>query len=151
MTLVETIKEQLKKAMKERNQPALDVYRSTLSACTNELVSFGKTPHDTLTDEETLKVIMRIVKGRKDSIAQYEQAGRNDLVEEEKAQLAYLLAFLPEQMADEKILEIAKEKQSTLGITDKSKIGILVGAVMKDVAGKADGQTVKKVVEGLFE
>jgi uncharacterized protein len=151
MTLIETIKENLKTAMKEKNQPALDVYRSTLSACTNELVSLGRTPHDTLSEEETLKVITRIVKGRKDSISQYERAGRTDLVQEEEAQLAYLLAFLPEQMADEKILEIAKEKQATLGITDKSKIGILVGAVMKEVAGKADGQTVKKVVEGLFE
>ena len=150
-SIQEQIREKLKQAMREKDQTALDTYRGLISAFTNELVAIGKTPQDVLTDDEALKVISRIVKQRKDSIAQFESAGRTDLADAEKAQLALLESFLPAQLSEEKIRAIAQEKQSALSITDKAKVGILVGAVMKEVAGQADGQVVKKVVESLFE
>lgn len=150
MTIIETIKEELKTAMKEKNQLALDAYRAVLSACVNELVSLGKTPQDSLTDEEVIKVIGRIVKQRKDSISQFAQAGRNDLAEEDSAQLVLLEAFLPAQLSEEEIHTFAQKKKEELGIIDSTKKGILVGALMKDFAGKADGQVVKKVVDMLF-
>ncbi|MDU9765473.1 GatB/YqeY domain-containing protein, partial [Helicobacter pylori] len=81
----------------------------------NELVATGKMPQDTLSDDEVLKVISRTVKQRKDSIAQFTQAGRNDLADADQTQLALLEQFLPEQLSEEKILAIAKEKQSALG------------------------------------
>lgn len=150
MTLQEQIREKLKVAMKDKDQTALDTYRSLLSAFTNELVAIGKTPQDTLSDADALKVINRLVKQRKDSISQFTSAGRVDLVAGEQSQLYLLEEFLPEQMSEEKVRAIAVAKQTELGHTDKSKIGILVGAVMKEVAGQADGALVKKVVEGLF-
>lgn len=150
-SLQEQIKENIKEAMKAKDQTALDTYRGLSSAFTNELVATGKTPQDALPDADALKVISRLVKQRKDSIAQFESAGRTDLADAEKAQLALLERFLPAQLSEEKILAIAREKQSALGITDKAKVGILVGAVMKEVSGSADGQVVKKVVESLFE
>lgn len=149
-SLQETIRERLKNAMREKDQAALDTYRGLISAFTNELVALGKTPQDTLSDDEAQKVIARTVKQRKDAIAQFTDAGRTDLADADNAQLALLEGFLPAQLSEEKILAIAKEKQSALGIIDKAKIGILVGAVMKEVAGSADGTTVKKVVESLF-
>jgi uncharacterized protein len=150
MSISNDIRDQLKTAMREKNQDALDTYRSVLSAFTNELVASGKTPQDEVSDELAQKVILKIIKQRTDSISQFEAGGRTDLVEAEKAQLAYLTQFMPEQMSEEKIREIAIAKQSSLGITDKAKAGILVGAVMKDVGSAADGAVVKKIVESLF-
>ncbi len=151
MSLIqETVREQLKNAMREKDQTALDTYRGVISAFTNELVATGKTPQDVLPDADALKVIARLVKQRKDSIAQFTNAGRADLVAGEQAQLYLLEQFLPEQLSEEKIRAIAIAKQTELGQIDKTKIGVLVGAVMKEVGGQADGATVKKVVESLF-
>jgi uncharacterized protein YqeY len=86
----------------------------------------------------------------KDSIEQFTSAGRADLVAGEQAQLFVLEEFMPEQMSEEKVRAIAVAKQTELGHTDKSKMGILIGAVMKEVGGQADGALVKKVVESLF-
>lgn len=147
----EQIREKLKDAMRAKDQNTLDALRSVISGFTNELVANGKSPQDTVTDEIALTVIKKLVKQRKDSISQFESAGRTELANAEKAQLAVLEAYLPAQLSEEKILEIAQAKKSELGITDKSKSGILTGAVMKEVAGNADGALVKKVVDNLFE
>lgn len=150
MSIQSQVREQLKTAMKEKDQVALDTLRAVLSACTNELVATGKTPQDELDDAGALKVIGRLVKQRKDAIEQFTGAGRADLVAAEQAQLYILENFLPEQLSEEKIRAIAVAKQAELGHTDKSKAGILVGAVMKEIGGQADGAVVKKVVESLF-
>ncbi len=150
MTLQETIREKLKVAMREKDQVALDTLRAVIAGCTNELVASGKTPQDLLDDAGVLKVIMKLVKQRKDSIDQFTTAGRVDLVAGEQAQVWILEQFMPEQLSEEKIREIAVAKQLELGMTDKTKSGMLVGAVMKEVGTTADGMVVKKVVEGLF-
>ncbi len=150
MTLQETIKSSLKEAMMAKDSVKMTVIRGLMSAFTNELVSIGRTPQDALTDEEVLTVIRRAVKQRKDSIDQFKTAGRDDLVESESAELALLEVYLPQMMSKEEILKIAEAKKIELGVTDKSKVGILMSALMKDLKGKADGTDVKTVVEGLF-
>jgi uncharacterized protein YqeY len=150
MSIATNIREQLKLAMKEKNQDALDTFRSVISAFTSELVASGKTPQDEVTDEIAQKVIQKIIKQRQDSIAQFEAGGRNDLAEIEKSQLAYLTPFMPVQMSEEKIREIVLAKKEALNFTDKAKMGMLVGAVMKEVGASADGALVKKIVEESF-
>lgn len=150
MSIVTNIREQLKLAMKEKNQDALDTFRSVISAFTSELVASGKTPQDEVTDEIAQKVIQKIIKQRQDSISQFEAGGRNDLAEIEKAQLAFLVPFMPVQMSEEKIREIVLAKKEALNFTDKAKMGMLVGAVMKEVGASADGALVKKIVEESF-
>lgn len=151
MTLAETIREQLKGAMRAKDQIALDTLRSVISGFTSELVAAGKTPQDEVTDDIAMKVITKLVKQRKDSISQFEAGGRADLAVDEKLQLAVLEAYMPEQMSEEKIREIAVAKKESLGVTDKAKAGILTGAVMKEVSGQADGMLVKKIVDSLFD
>jgi uncharacterized protein len=148
--LIQTIREKLKTAMKEKDAISLDTLRSIMSACTNELVSSGKSPQDEVPDEMVLKVIGRLIKQRKDAISQYEAGGRDDLAQNEKAQLLILEGFMPPQMSEDEIRRIAEEKKAELGITDKAKSGILTGAVMKVVAGNADGAVVKNIVDSLF-
>lgn len=144
------IRERLKDAMRNKDQVALDTYRGIISAFTNELLASGKTPQDEVTDEIALSVIKKTIKQRKDGIEQFTAGGRIDLADADKAQLALLEGFMPVQMSDEEIHTIAAAKKATLGITDKTKVGILTGAVMKEVAGKADGSRVKTIVESLL-
>ncbi len=156
MAIAQDIREQLKTAMREKDQVALDTLRSVLSGFTAELVASGKTPQDEVDDAIAVKVVQKLIKQRRDAISQFEAAGRQDLADAEKAQLAILEQFQPAQMAEADIRAIAERKKVELGITDKTKAGILTGAVMKEVAGlpaqagQADGQLVKSVVESLF-
>ncbi len=150
MTLQEKIKEQMKEAMKAKNEVRLLVLRSVLAAFTNELVSLKRTPQDALSDEEAITVITRLAKQRKDSISQFEAGGRNDLAEAEKAELVVLEEFLPKLMSVDEIHAFAKTKKSEMGISDASQKGQFMGALMKDLKGKADGGDVKNVVDGLF-
>ena len=151
MALHEDIKAELKDAMKAKEEVRLRTIRSMLTAFTNELVANGKTPQDWLEDDDVMAVIKRLAKQRKESITQYEAANRPELAEPEKAELTVLEGYLPQMMSQEEIRPIAEAKKSELGIDDKSKLGMLVGAVMKATAGKADGGDVKVVVESLFE
>ena len=150
MTLHEQIKSELKEALKAKEQVRLRTVRSMLTAFTNELVATSRTPQDMLKDDEVLAVIKRQAKQRKDSIEQYEAAGRPELAEPEKDELVVLESYLPQMMSQEQIRPIAEAKKAELGIDDKAKMGMLVGAVMKELAGKADGGHVKSVVESLF-
>lgn len=150
MTLHEQIRESLKEAMKARDAAKLRTVRSILTAFTNELVATGKTPQDIIIDENGLSVIKRLAKQRKDSITQYEAASRNDLADPEKEELAILESYLPQLLSQEQIRPIVEAKKTELAVTEKSKMGVLVGAVMKELAGKADGADVKVVVESLF-
>jgi len=148
--LQNTIKEKIKEAMRAKESVRLEVLRGVLAAFINELVATGKTPQDTIDDDKAMVVIKRLAKQRKDSIEQFEKGDRKDLADKEREELTYLEKFLPEMMGKEEIQEVAKAKKSELGIEDKGKIGILIGAVMKDLKGKADGGDVKEVVEELF-
>lgn len=150
MTLHESLRESLKEAMKAKDAVRLRTVRSIMTTCTNELVATGKTPQDMLDDDGVLSVIKRLAKQRKESILQYEAANRPELAEPEKEELVVLEAYLPTLMSQDEIRPIAEAKKAELGIEDKSKMGMLVGAVMKDLAGKADGGDVKAVVESLF-
>jgi len=149
--LQQQIKEELKNSMKARETTKTMVLKSLLSAFTNELVSQKRKPSEELSNEDILKVIKRAVKQRKDSIEQFKKGSRDDLAEKEKQELEILTSYLPEELSLGEIEKIAKLKKEDLGIEDKSKIGILIGEVMKETQGNADGNIVKEVIEKLFD
>ena len=148
--LHEKLKTEVKDAMREKNEIKLLAIRGLLSAITNELVAQKIKPSELLPDEEVLKVVKRQVKQRKDAIEQFRAGGREDLVENEEKELLFLKEYLPEELPDETLRDIAEKKSKELGVSDKSKLGALMGAVMKEVAGRADGARVKAAVEKLF-
>ncbi len=150
MTVQEQVKEQMKNAMKERNMAAVTTYRGLMSAFTNEIVAAKLSPDTPIDDKMAIKVITREAKKRKDSIAQFEDAGRSDLAEDEKAELALLEVFLPELMSAEEIKAFALTKKEELGIIDVSEKGKFIGTLMGELQGKADGAEVKRVVDELF-
>lgn len=144
------IKDQVRQAMLAKETLKLNTLRGLLSGFTNELVAQKKTPREELSDEDAMKVIKRAVKQRKDSIEQFRKGNREDLAQIEESELKILEVYLPEMMSVEDIEKKALAKKEELGITDKSKMGILMGALMKDLKDKADGQDVKEVIEKLF-
>lgn len=149
--LHQQIKEEIKKAMLARDAERLKTVRNISAALTNELVAKKQKPDKFLNDEDVLNVIKRLAKQRKESIEQFKIGNREDLVIEEAKELAIIETFLPAQMSREEIQKIATVKKTELGINDKTKIGILIGAVMKETHGNADGLVVKEEVEKLFD
>jgi uncharacterized protein YqeY len=102
------------------------------------------------TDEETLAVIKKLVKQRKDSIDQFTKGGRPELAEAESKELAILQAYLPATMPIDQIRPIALAKKAELGITDKTGAGKLMGVLSKDLKGKAEGSDIKAVVDEIL-
>jgi uncharacterized protein YqeY len=150
MLLHEEIKGEIKNAMIARDTIKLNVMRGLVTAFMNEAVAKGKTPQDFLSDEEALAVITRTAKQRKDAIEQFLAGGREDLADEDRAQLAILEKYLPTLMGEEEVSKIAIAKKEELGITDPTKKGMLMSAIMKELKGKADGNVVKSAVDKLF-
>jgi uncharacterized protein YqeY len=147
MNLHTQLKENIKKAMLAKEAIKLEVLRSITTACMNELVSKGRKPNEELTDEETIAVITRLGKQRKDSIEQFEKAGRMDLVDIEKAQYAYIEEYLPKLMSEIEILAYIEEKK--INGLDISQKNLVMKTLMADLKGRADGQLVKKIIDSL--
>jgi uncharacterized protein YqeY len=151
MTIHETIKAGIPDAMRAKDDARLRTLRSLTTAMTNEVVTKKRKPTDFLTDEEALVVLKRAANQRKDSIEQFEKAGRNDLVEPEQAELAIIDSYLPAMMSREDVEKAVRAKAAEMGVTDKSKAGMLMGTIMKELKGQADGADVKAAVDSLFE
>ncbi|NCS98664.1 GatB/YqeY domain-containing protein [Candidatus Parcubacteria bacterium] len=147
MTIQEQIKEDLKESMKAKNAVKTGVLKGFISEFTNESVKLGRTPQDPLSNEESLGVIKRLSKQRKDSIEQFEKGGRPELAESEKAELLVIEEYLPEMMSEEEVRAHVLKKKDELGIESPEQFGQLMGAVMADLKDKADGSVVKKVID----
>ena len=148
--LHEQIKNGIKEAMMAHDALRLKAFRAMSAAFTNELVAKSRKPQEMLKDEEAIAVIARLAKQRNDSINQFRKGGREDLVKEEEAELAILETYLPKMMDKSEVEKIVQAKKGELGITDATKRGVLMSAVMKDLKGKVDGNLVKEVVDSLF-
>jgi len=148
--LHDKFKQEVQESLKARDTVRTTVIRGLLTAFTNELVATKRKPDVTLTDDEILTVIRRAVKQRKDSIEQFRAGNREDLAKTEEAERKILETYLPAMMPREEIEKIAKAKATELGVTDKSKANVLMGNLMKEFKGRADGTDVRAVVDSLF-
>ncbi|HVZ75869.1 MAG TPA: GatB/YqeY domain-containing protein [Candidatus Paceibacterota bacterium] len=145
------LKEAIKDAMRAKDATRLAVLRGISAAATNEAVAKGKGPDGQLTDDELMTVIIRAGKQRKDSIEQFEKGGRPELAETEKAELSIIETLLPKQMSREEVEAAVKTKAAEMGVTDRTGANKLMGMLMKDLKGKADGTIVKEIVDQLFQ
>ena len=145
--ITDTVRADMKTAMKAREELKLSVVRSMLTAFTNELVAKGKKPTDILSDEDALIVLKRLHKQRTDASEQFEKGNRPELAAKEREERTIIESYLPARASREQIEAAVKEKIAELGVTDKAGIGKLMGAVMKSLGGNADGNDVKAVIE----
>ncbi len=151
MSLHQKIRDEIKVAMLAREAVRLSVLRGLVASFTNEVIAMKRKPQEELSDEDTLNVIRRAVKQRKDSIEQFTKGGRKDLADSEQAELNILQTYIPAMMSIDDVRAVAIQKKTEMGVTDKSKMGMLMSAIMKELKGKADGADVKTVVESLFD
>lgn len=144
MSLRQTISEAQKNAMKEGQKEALSTLRMLWSALRNTEIDKGLE----LNDEEVQQLITRQVKQLKDSIVDFEKGGRSDLIQQTQQEITLLSKYLPEQMSDEALMSIVEQTITTLA--GEKNTGIVMGAVMKEVKGKADGKRVRECVERMM-
>lgn len=142
------IKDDLKTAMLARNEVTTTVLRGVIAVFMTELMT-KKGSVKELSEDDAVAVVKRLAKQRKDSIEQFTKGGRKDLVKIEEKELKILEAYLPQMMSQAEIRKFAEKKIAEMG-ADKSKSGMIVGAVMKELKGKADGADVKIVVEEIL-
>jgi len=151
MTIQETVKAKLKEAMIAKDSVALMALRGIASGFTNELVNKGIPPQEPISDIDALTVLKREQKKRKDSIEQFVAGGREDLADSEKAELVIIDQFLPKMMSEEEIEIVVRAKIAEAGTVDKTALGKFTGMIIKELAGKADGADVKKIIEKLIQ
>jgi len=148
--LTTQIREDLKNAMRAKDDVRVQTLRGALAAFTNELVAKGKKPTDEVDDDMALAVMKRLGKQRKDSIEQFTKGNRPELAEKEAQELKIIEAYLPQMASREEIEKVAEAKKAEMGITDAAGAGKLMGAVIKALGGNADGAVVKDVVAKLL-
>ena len=143
MSLLERLNNDMKQAMKNKEKDKLSVIRMVKSALQNEAIKLGKT----LTEDEELTVLSRELKQRKDSLQEFEKAGRTDLVDKVKEEITVLELYMPKQLREEELVQIVKETIAEVGASSKADMGKVMGAIMPKVKGKADGSLVNKLVQ----
>ncbi|MRX71313.1 GatB/YqeY domain-containing protein [Bacillus lacus] len=143
MSLLERLNHDMKQAMRNREKDKLTVIRMTKAALQNEAIKLGRSE---LSDTEELTVLSREVKQRKDSLQEFKNADRLDLVENVQAELEILSHYMPQQLTEEELSSIVSETISETGASSKSDIGKVMNAIMPKVKGKADGSLVNRLV-----
>ncbi|OGG50085.1 hypothetical protein A2704_06060 [Candidatus Kaiserbacteria bacterium RIFCSPHIGHO2_01_FULL_54_36b] len=150
MLLTAQIRTDMTAAMKARDALRVDTLRGALSAFTNELVAKGRKPTEELADNDAITVLKRLAKQRKEAADVYTKGSRAELAEKELSELKILESYLPQMASREEIEKVARAKKEELGVVDASGAGKLTGVVMKEFAGRADGNLVKEVLASLF-
>lgn len=141
--LQEQINNDLKQAMRDRDETTLSTLRMLLAALKNKMISLRQGAEAELTDEQVIEAVASEIKKRQDSIEAYAAGGRSDLAEKEKAEAEVLKKYLPQQSSDEEIEAVIKEVVAS-GATD---FGRAMGQAMARLKGKADGKRVGEIVK----
>lgn len=144
MSLLGRLNDEMKQAMKNKEKEKLTVIRMLKAAMQNESIKAGGRD---LTEEEELTVLSREVKQRKDSLHEFEKAGREDLVAKIQTELTYVNEYMPEQLSEEDVSAIVDETIADTGASAKADMGKVMAALMPKVKGKADGSLVNRLVQ----
>jgi len=142
--LLERIEDDLRASIKNKDQEKLRTLRMLKAD-----ILYEKTKGiEALSEDKVIEIVFRGAKKRKESITEFEKAGRTDLVEREHAELKIIEEYLPRQMSEEEITGVVDAKIKEIGGVSQKDMGRLMGLIMKDLKGQADGILVKKIVAG---
>ncbi len=146
MTLSEQIDHDLKEAMKARDAAKLGTPRMLKSAF--KYAAIEKSGADAVVDDETaLTVIRKQIKQREDAAAGFEQGGRPEMAEKEKAEIAVLSVYLPKALSPEELSAIVRDAIAEVGATGKAQMGAVMKAAQAKAAGRADGKSLSSEVQ----
>jgi len=143
MDLIDQLESDLAEAMKLRDEVRTTTLRLLKSALKNYQIELG---HD-LTMQEALSVLQKEAKKHQDSIKQYEDAKREDLANEEKAELDVIEKYLPEQMSQEQVEKAVDSAIAELGATGPADMGKVIGLVRQKNEGQADGSMIAELAK----
>lgn len=146
MSLIEQINEDLKTAMKAKDKDTLKVVRMLKAALQKEQLEHT----EALTGEQELTIIAREMKQRKDSLTEFEKAGRQDLVDPLLDEIKIVEKYLPKQLTVEEVKVVISQIIQDLNAKDKSAFGQVMGLAMSKLKGQTDGQVVNRVVKELL-
>ncbi len=144
--LKEQLKDELKQSMLAKDALKTSVLRMLISAIGYTEIQKGGAGYEA-TDEDVLSVIQKEVKQHKDSIEQFSAAGRQELVDKETKELELLQVYLPAQMSEDDVRGLVASAIKQSGASSISEIGKVMGVLMPQVKGKADGGMVSKIVK----
>ncbi|OIP22496.1 aspartyl-tRNA amidotransferase [bacterium CG_4_10_14_0_2_um_filter_33_32] len=147
MSLIDTINEDFKNAMRNRKELIVATLRLLKSAIKNLEIETKKE----LSDNDIIDLISKEIKKRKDAEKTYNNVGRVELAEKEKKEANVLQLYMPQQLTDEELDKIIQEEINNIGASDKKDMGRVMSEVMKRVKGKADGGVVSGKVIKLLE
>lgn len=148
MNFFDQISEDLKQAMKAKDKVALQVLRTIKKNFLEAKTAPGA--HNELSDTDAVKIIQKLVKQGKDSATIYAEQKRQDLADEELAQVEVLEKYLPTQLSDEVLSEKIKAIISQVGATSMKDMGKVMGIATKELAGKADGKAISTKVRQML-
>ena len=144
MSLLDRLNDDMKQAMKNKEKEKLSVLRMLKAALQNEAIKLGKSP---LSEDEELAVLSRELKQRKDSLREFENAGRSDLVEKVKTEIDIVQSYMPKPLTEDELRELIEQTIKEVGASSKADMGKVMSAIMPKVKGKADGSLVNKLVQ----
>lgn len=148
MSILDRVQQDYTQALKDKETTKVDILRVVISSLKNAQIQKGQ--DKSMTDDEQMKIVQTEVKKLKDAVDQYTKAGRDDLAKTEKTQLDIVMAYMPEQLSDEDLKAIVGEVIKETGAENMSQMGMVMGAAMSKVSGKADGNAVKEIVMELL-
>jgi uncharacterized protein len=146
VTLHARLEAAMRDSMRARDERRTTTLRMALAAAHNQRIARGRE----LTDEEVIDVVGREVKQRRESIEVYRGAGREDRAADEEAEVAILTEFLPEQLTDDQITELARAAIDETGAAGPADTGKVMGRVAPQTKGRADGRRVSEIVRSLL-
>lgn len=147
MSLKDQISEDIKIAMKAKDKLRLETVRSIKKFILEKEVSLRPQGQDTLTETQEIEVLAQQAKQRRDSIEQYRQAGRDDLADKEAQELAIIEEYLPGQLSDAEISTVVEQVMAKTGANSAKDLGKVMGPVMQQLKGRADGQKIQAIVK----
>ena len=147
MGLKERITEDIKLAMKAKDKIRLETVRSVKKAVLDKEVSVRPSGQESLNETQEVELLVQLAKQRRDSIAQYQQAGRTDLADQEAQELAILEEYLPKQLSEAEVGQTIDEIIAQVGATSAKDLGKVMGPAMQQLKGKADGKLVQDLVK----
>ena len=147
MSLFDTIQNDMYAAMKSGDKHKTGTLRVALSTLKDKKIE----KRENLTDVEAIKIIQNLVKQRKEAADIYKENDRNDLMENENAELEILNAYLPQMMSEDDLRILVKKVVEDTGSSSLSDIGKVMPEVMKQSAGKADGKMAQSIVRDLLQ
>jgi len=142
VTLAQRLQTDLTRAIRERDELRRDALRMAIAAAYNA----EKQARRPLTDDEVVTVLSREVRTRRESIEAYVEAGRDEIVAQQQAELAVIEEYLPEQLSDEELESLAGETIEELGAMSPREMGQVMAGLMPKVRGRAEGKRVSAVV-----